>query len=147
MIANSVEPIEILLIEDNPGDVALTRKALERSKISNNLNVARDGDEALAYLRQSAGYEDTTRPQLILLDLNLPGIDGRDVLDQIKADPSLRSVPVVVMTSSAAEEDVLRSYESHANCYITKPVTMESFQTVVAAIDDFWFSVVRLPRT
>ena len=147
MMANSMQPIEILLVEDNPGDVALTRKALERSKISNNLNVARDGDEAIAYLRRSSGFEETTTPQLILLDLNLPGIDGRDVLDQIKADPVLRRVPVVVMTSSAAEEDVVRSYESYANCYITKPVTMESFQAVVAAIDEFWFSVVRLPKT
>lgn len=141
------EPIEILLIEDNPGDVALTRAALERSKISNMLHVVHDGDAALAYLRHQAGYEESPRPQLILLDLNLPGMDGREVLELIKSDPQLRRIPVVVMTSSKSEEDIASSYDSHANCYITKPVSIESFQRVVEAIDEFWFSVVRLPAS
>ena len=140
-------PIEILMIDDNPGDVALTRRALERCKIANVLNVVADGESAIAYLKRREGYEDSVTPQLIMLDLNLPGMDGREVLEAIKADPALRSIPVVVMTSSQAEEDIVRSYESHANCYISKPIDIEGFKTAVEAIDRFWFSIVRLPNS
>ena len=138
-------PIEILLIDDNPGDVALTKRALERCKISNVLNVVTDGESAIAYLKHRKGYEDAATPQLIMLDLNLPGMDGREVLEAIKADVALRGIPVVVMTSSLAEEDIVRSYDSHANCYITKPIDIEGFKRAVEAIDQFWFSIVRLP--
>ena len=145
MNSRHAEAIEILLIEDNPGDVALTREALRRSKINNALNVVNDGEEALAFLKQKPGYEGSPTPHLILLDLNLPGIDGRELLTQVKADTALRRIPVVVMTSSQADEDIVLSYDSHANCYITKPLNMDSFKKVVEAIDEFWFSVVRLP--
>ena len=146
MSARAMEPIVILLVEDNPGDVALTQEALKRTKISNVLNVVHDGDQALQYLRRAAGYESALRPHLVLLDLNLPGIDGRDVLEQIKQDAELKSIPVVVMTGSDSEDDIVRSYQSYANCYLTKPITIEGFAKVVRAIDDFWFSVVRLPK-
>ena len=140
-------PIEILLVDDNPGDVALTRRALERCKISNVLNVVADGESAIAYLKHRDGYEDAATPQLIMLDLNLPGMDGREVLEAIKSDVALRGIPVVVMTSSLAEEDIARSYDSHANCYITKPIDIEGFKRAVEAIDQFWFSIVRLPSS
>ena len=145
MNPRQAEAIEILLIEDNPGDIALTREALRRSKINNALNVVNDGEEAMAFLKHKPGYEDSPTPHLVLLDLNLPGIDGRELLAQVKADPELRRIPVVVMTSSQADEDIVLSYDSHANCYITKPLNMDSFKKVVEAIDEFWFSVVRLP--
>lgn len=147
MSRSSGEPIEILLVEDNPGDIALTQEALRRSKISNKLSVVNDGDAALAYLHQRAGYEGSSEPQLILLDLNLPGMDGREVLEQIKSDPKTRRIPVVVMTTSNSEQDIVSSYDSHANCYITKPVNMDSFKSVVQSIDEFWFSVVQLPTS
>ncbi|MDY7225763.1 response regulator [Hyalangium rubrum] len=138
-------PIEILLVEDNPGDVRLTIEALKEGKVRNNLSVAKDGVEALAFLRKEGSFAHSTRPDLILLDLNLPRKDGREVLAEIKEDAVLRRIPVVVLTTSKAEEDILRTYDLHANCYITKPVDLEQFISVVRSIDDFWLSVVRLP--
>jgi two-component system, chemotaxis family, response regulator Rcp1 len=139
-------PIEILLVEDNPGDVRLTVEGLNEGKVHNNLHVARDGVEALAFLRREGNYSDAVRPDLILLDLNLPRKDGREVLADIKADPDLKTIPVVVLTTSRAEQDVLHSYQLQANCYITKPVDLEQFIHVVKSIEDFWFTVVTLPR-
>ena len=139
------QPIEILLVEDNPADVRLTQEALREGKVKNSLNVARDGAEALAFLRREGPYSGAPRPDLILLDLNLPKKDGREVLAEIKADDELKMIPVVVLTTSSAELDILKSYSLHANCYITKPVDLEQFVTVVKAIDDFWLTVVRLP--
>jgi chemotaxis family two-component system response regulator Rcp1 len=139
------QPIEILLVEDNPGDVRLTIEALRDSKVSNHLHVARDGVEALAFLREGEGAGQA-RPDLILLDLNLPRKDGREVLEEIKLDPALRTIPVVVLTTSRAEQDVLRSYELQANCYITKPVDLDQFITVVKSIEDFWLTIVTLPH-
>ena len=138
-------PVEILLVEDNPGDVRLTIEALRESKVVNNLSVARDGVEALAYLRREGDFANTVRPDLILLDLNLPRKDGREVLAEIKADPKLHTIPIVVLTTSRAEQDVLRSYELQANCFITKPVDLEQFITIVKSIENFWLSVVTLP--
>jgi len=141
----AVSPIEVLLVEDDPGDVLMTREAFEEHKLRNRLSVVSDGDEALAYLRQEGVYSDAPRPDLILLDLNLPRRDGRDVLSEIKSDPELRSIPVVVLTTSQADEDILRSYQLHANAYVTKPVDFERFVTVVRQIDEFFVSVVKLP--
>ena len=138
--------VEILLVEDNPGDVRLTLEALREGKVKNNLFVARDGEEALAILRRQAPHAGAPRPDLILLDLNLPKKDGREVLAEIKADPELKCIPVVVLTTSKSEEDVLRSYELNANCYITKPVDLEQFIRVVRAIEDFWLTLVVLPH-
>jgi two-component system, chemotaxis family, response regulator Rcp1 len=138
-------PIEILLVEDNPGDVRLTIEALKEGKVSNRLSVARDGVEALAFLRREGPHATAPRPDLILLDLNLPRRDGREVLAEIKADARLRRIPVVVLTTSNAEEDILRTYDLHANCYINKPVDLDQFISVVRSIDDFWLTVVRLP--
>jgi CheY-like chemotaxis protein len=140
-----VRPIEILLVEDNPGDVRLTKEALKEAKVINNLTVLKDGEEALAYLRQQDHYANAKRPHLILLDLNLPKKDGRDVLAHIKADEALKRIPVVVLTTSQAEEDVLKSYSLHANCYITKPVDLDQFVRVVRSIEDFWLGIVVLP--
>lgn len=137
--------IEVLLVEDDPGDVLLTREAFEDNKVRNNLNVVGDGEEAMAYLRREGRYADAPRPDLILLDLNLPRKDGREVLSEVKADPELRSIPVVVLTTSAADEDILRSYDLHANAYVTKPVDFERFIEVVRQIDDFFVTVVKLP--
>ena len=139
-------PIEILLVEDDPGDILITTEALEQSKLMNNLHTVENGEEAVAFLRREGEYVDAVRPDLILLDLNLPRRDGREVLAEIKADPELRRIPVVVLTTSAAEEDVLRSYDLHANAYITKPVDFANFVNVVRQVDDFFFTVVRLPR-
>jgi chemotaxis family two-component system response regulator Rcp1 len=139
--------VVILLVEDNDGDVRLTREALAEGKVANQLIVARDGVEALEVLRRVGVYADAPRPDLILLDLNLPKRDGRAVLAEIKADPKLMRIPVVVLTTSKAEEDILRTYDLHANCYITKPVDFEKFVTVVKTIDEFWLTVVRLPHT
>lgn len=138
-------PIEILLIEDSPGDVRLTKEALREGKVRNRLNVAVDGAEAMEFLRREGQFSDAPRPDLILLDLNLPRKDGREVLSEIKADPNLASIPVVVLTTSKDEEDVLRSYQLHANCYVTKPVDLEQFIKVVKAIEDFWLIVAKLP--
>jgi len=139
------EAIEVLLVEDNPGDVRLTREALKEGKVRNNLSVAPDGVEALAFLRRQGKYADAPRPDVILLDLNLPKKDGREVLEEVKADPALRSIPVVILTSSDAERDIVRAYSLHANCYITKPVDLDQFITVVKSIEDFWFTIVKLP--
>ena len=141
----NVRPVEILLIEDNPGDVRLTEEALGEGKVCNNLTLARDGVEAMAILRREGDYADAERPDLILLDLNLPKKDGRQVLIEIKEDPDLRRIPVVILTSSKAEEDVVRAYDLNANCYITKPVDLDQFLFVVKSIEDFWLSVVMLP--
>jgi CheY-like chemotaxis protein len=137
--------IEILLVEDNPGDVRLTREALRDSKLHNNLSVVEDGVEALAFLRREGQYANATRPDIILLDLNLPRKDGREVLEEIKNDDDLKRIPVVVLTTSDAEQDILMSYNLHANCYITKPVDLSRFVTIVKNIKDFWFTIVKLP--
>ncbi len=142
---DSVQGIEILLVEDNPGDVRLTREALRDGKIVNNLYVAVDGVEALAFLRREGKFKDAVRPELILLDLNLPKKDGREVLAEIKADNDLKRIPVVILTSSEAEQDIIRSYNLHANCYVTKPVDLDQFITVVKSIEHFWLKVVKLP--
>ncbi|MFI0366338.1 response regulator [Actinomadura sp. 1N219] len=139
-------PIEILLVEDDPGDVLLTVEALEHNKVRNALHVVNDGEQAMAFLRQEGEYADVPRPDLVLLDLNLPRKDGREVLGEIKADPGLRAIPVVVLTTSEAEEDILRSYHLHANAYVTKPVDFDQFISVVRRIDDFFVTVVKLPR-
>ena len=138
-------PIEILLVEDSPADVRLTREALREAKVANELHTVADGVLALAFLHRRPPYENAPRPDLILLDLNLPRMDGREVLNDIKSTPDLRTIPVVVLTSSDAEEDVARSYDLHANCYVRKPVELQSFLDVIQSIDDFWLSVVRLP--
>ena len=137
--------IEVLLVEDDPGDVLMTREAFEDYKLTNQLHVVQDGADAMAFLRQEGEYADVPRPDLVLLDLNLPRMDGREVLQAIKSDPELASIPVVVLTTSEAEEDVLRSYSLHANAYVTKPVDFERFIDVVRRIDDFFVTVVRLP--
>jgi CheY-like chemotaxis protein len=138
-------PIRILLVEDNPGDVRLTREAFRDGKMENPLDVVPDGVEALAYLRQEGAYRDKATPDLILLDLNLPRMDGREVLAAVKADPRLKSIPVVVLTTSQAEQDVVRSYLLQASCFITKPVDFDQFTEVVKGIDSFWLSIVTLP--
>lgn len=140
------EPVEILLVEDDPGDVLMTTEALAESKVLNNLTVVSNGEEALRYLLREGEHADAVRPDLVLLDLNLPRVDGREVLARVKADERLRTIPVVVLTTSEAEEDVLRSYDLHANAYVTKPVDFESFVDVIRQVDDFFISVVRLPR-
>ena len=142
---SAVTPIDVLLVEDDPGDVLMTQEAFEEHKVRNRLAVVSDGDEALAYLRREAPYEDAPRPDLILLDLNLPRRDGREVLQEIKNDEILRHIPVVVLTTSQADEDILRSYQLHANAYVTKPVDFERFVNVVRQIDNFFVSVVKLP--
>ena len=138
-------PIEILLVEDNPGDVRLTREALKEGKVYSNLHTVKDGVEAMEFLRKKGKYKDVPRPDIILLDLNLPKKDGREVLEEIKTDDDLKRIPVVVLTTSKAEEDVLRTYNLHANCYVTKPVDLEKFMVVVKTIDVFWLTVVTLP--
>lgn len=138
-------PVNILLVEDNLGDVRLTQEALKEGKVLNNLSVARDGEEAMEFLGRKGKYANAVRPDLILLDLNMPKKDGRAVLTDIKNDEELRSIPVVVLTTSVAEQDILKAYNLHANCYITKPVDLGQFIEVVKNINDFWFSVVKLP--
>jgi CheY-like chemotaxis protein len=140
-----VKSINILLVEDNPGDADLAREALSDSKMNNALQVVDDGEKAMAYLRREGSYHDAPRPDLILLDLNLPKKDGRQVLAEIKSDPGLMRIPVVILTTSRAEEDVLKSYNLHANCYITKPIDLGQFLRVVRSIEDFWLSIVVLP--
>ena len=142
---SSSRPIEILLVEDNPGDVRLTIEAMREGKVRNRLSVASDGVDALAFLRREAKYENAPRPDLILLDLNLPLKSGREVLAEIKDDPSLGTIPVVILTTSRAEEDVIRSYHLHANCYVVKPFDLDKFVDVVRSIHDFWFTIVKLP--
>ena len=137
---------EVLLVEDSPGDVRLTREAFKEGKVHINLRVAPDGAEAMAFLKREGKHAKAPRPDLILLDLNLPKKDGREVLAEIKQNPALKSIPIVILTTSKSEEDILRSYSLHANCYIPKPVTLDGFLTVVKSIEDFWLSVVELPR-
>jgi two-component system, chemotaxis family, response regulator Rcp1 len=138
-------PIEILLVEDNPGDVRLTREALREGRVSNRLSVAADGVEALAFLRREGVFAGAVRPDVILLDLNLPRKDGREVLTEIKKDPALKSIPVVILSSSQAEQDIAGAYGLHANCYVAKPMELDSFIAVVRSIENFWFTVVKLP--
>jgi len=140
------QTVDILLVEDNAGDVRLTQEVLRDSKVCNNLIVASNGEEALSCLRRQGKYKDTVRPDLILLDLNLPVKDGREVLAQIKQDPDLKRIPVVVLTTSKAEEDILKTYNLHANCYVTKPVDLEQFIGVVKSLEDFWLAIVKLPN-
>jgi len=141
----TLRPIEILMVEDNPGDVRLTHEALKGGKVWNEIHVVADGVAALDFLHRRAPYEEATRPDLVLLDLNLPKKDGREVLAAMKADESLKTIPVVILTTSQAEEDVIRAYNLHANCYVTKPVDFEQFTRIVQAIEQFWLTVVTLP--
>ena len=145
MREQAAKPVEVLLVEDDPGDVLLTEETLLGSKIRTNLHVVGDGVEALAFLRKEGEYAAVPRPDLILLDLNMPRKDGREVLAEVKADADLKTIPVAVLTTSSQDEDILKSYELHANCYITKPVGLEQFATVVQSLEDFWFTIVRLP--
>lgn len=138
-------PVEILLVEDNPGDVRLTQEALKEGKVRNNLNVVANGAEAMAYLRQQGQFRDASRPDIVLLDLNLPKKNGCEVLAEIKQDSDLKRIPVVILTTSQADEDVLKSYNLHANCYIVKPVDLDQFIQVVQSIEDFWLSIIKLP--
>jgi CheY-like chemotaxis protein len=142
----STKPVEILLVEDDPGDILMTKEALEESKLLHTLTVLDNGEEAIRYLQNEPPYDQSPRPDLVLLDLNLPRLDGREVLSIVKANPSLRQIPFVVLTTSDAEDDVSRSYDLHANAYVTKPVDFEAFTRVVRQIDDFFFTIVRLPR-
>ena len=142
---STIRSIEILLVEDNPGDARLTMEAMREAKLSNRLHVVEDGVEAMQFLRREGRFGDAPRPGLILLDLNLPKKDGREVLAEIKSDPALKRIPVVVLTTSRAEEDVLRAYDLHANCYVTKPVDLEQFLKIVKQIDEFWIKLVTLP--
>lgn len=141
----NTRPIEILLVEDNPGDVRLTQEALKEGKVWNNLHVAVDGVDALEFLEKKGQHENAPKPDLILLDLNLPRKDGRELLADIKENPELRRIPVVILTTSRDEADVIKTYDLHANCYVTKPVDLEQFITVVRSVEDFWLTVVKLP--
>ena len=145
MITKSIRPVEILLVEDSPADVLMTREAFEQARLVNTLHVVDDGEQALAFLRQEGMYASSPRPDLILLDLNLPRKNGVEVLEEIKSDPQLQSIPVVILTTSHTEQDILSSYGLHANCYIVKPVGFEKFFKAIQSIQDFWFSVVTLP--
>lgn len=145
-VMTNAKAVEILLVEDNPGDARLTEEAFKDSRLLNSMHRVSDGVEALAYLRQEGQYAKSARPDIILLDLNMPRKDGREVLAEIKEDPELKSIPVVVLTTSDADTDVMKSYELHANCYITKPVDLEKFMHIVQRIEDFWLAIVRLPR-
>ncbi len=144
-IGNQIRPVEILLVEDNPGDVRLTVEALKESKLLNTLHTVEDGIESLAFLRHQGKFKKKPRPDLILLDLNLPKKDGREVLEEIKKDKDLKSIPVVILTTSRADEDIIKTYNLYANCYVNKPVDMDQFIKVVKSIGDFWFSIVKLP--
>lgn len=139
------KPVEILLVEDEPGDVYLTQEALRTAKITNRVHVVEDGEEAIAFLRRTGAHADAPRPDLVLLDLNLPRKDGREVLAEVKGDPALAAIPVVVLTTSKADEDILRTYRLHANCYVTKPVDLDQFMAVIRTTQEFWLTIVRLP--
>lgn len=141
-----MDPIEILLVEDSPDDVELTLEVLKETKLRNALHIVEDGEAAMAFLRREGEYANAPRPDLVLLDLNLPRKDGREVLAEIKGDPDLKLIPVVVLTTSQAEEDILRAYGHHANCYITKPVGLDQFVKVIRSIESFWLAIVKLPR-
>lgn len=140
-------PAEVLLVEDSPGDVRLTREALKEGKVRNNLSVVSDGVEAMEFLRREGKYQDAPRPDIVLLDLNMPRKDGREVLAEMKSDEQLKRIPVVVLTTSEAEQDILRTYDLHANCYLTKPVDLEQFISIVKSVEDFWLTIVQLPRS
>ena len=140
-----MKAIELLLVEDNPGDIRLTKEALKASKIFVKLNVVSDGNEAMRYLRKEGEFESVNMPDMVLLDLNLPQKSGREVLAEIKNDPNLKRIPVVVLTTSKADEDIIRSYDAHANCYITKPIDIRQLINIVVSIQDFWFTIVKLP--
>ena len=142
---NIGRPIEVLLVEDDEGDVELTKEVMEDSKVKLNLNVVGDGEEAMKFLRKEGQYDMVLDPDLIILDLNMPRKDGREVLSDIKADEKLRYIPVVILTTSEAEEDIIKTYSTGANCYVTKPIGLEQFSKVVRSIEDFWFTVVKLP--
>jgi len=146
-ITENAKAVEILLVEDSPGDVRLTVEALTEAKVANHLSIASDGVEAMEFLKRQGPFRSSPRPDLILLDLNLPRKDGREVLKEIKADKDLRRIPIVVLTTSRAEEDVLKAYDLHANCYITKPVDFVQFMEAVKSIEDFWLTVVKLPQS
>ncbi len=146
MMKNGIHMVDILLVEDNPGDADLARETLKDSKIKNNLYVVNDGEKAMKFLRKESPYNDVPRPDIILLDLNLPRKDGREVLADIKQDEDLKRIPVVILTSSRAEEDVLQSYNLHANCYISKPLDFRQFVAIVQSIEDFWLGIVKLPN-
>ena len=145
-ITQHYRPLEILLVEDNPGDVRLTQEVFKEAKILNHLSVVSDGIDAMAFLRSQGEYSDASRPDLILLDLNLPRKSGREVIAEVKGDPTLKSIPIVVLTTSSAEQDVISAYEGHANCYITKPVDLDQFIHIVTSIEQFWLSIVQLAR-
>ena len=146
MNLSETKPIEILLVEDSPSDATLTIEALERGKVANKLNLVEDGEEAIAYLRRQGKFAKAVRPDLIMLDLNLPKKDGREVLAEIKNDPDLKIIPIIVLTTSHSDKDILQSYRLNANCYITKPVDFAHFIEVVKSIEQFWLTVVTLPR-
>jgi chemotaxis family two-component system response regulator Rcp1 len=146
LLTRDTGAFEVLLVEDNPGDVRLTREALKDAKVHINLHVTSDGVEAMAFLNREGEYAEVPRPDMILLDLNLPRKDGRQVLEEIKATPALMTIPIVILTTSESEEDILRSYRLHANCYISKPVDLDGFLTVVKCIDNFWLTIVKLPH-
>jgi two-component system response regulator len=143
---SSLHPIEILLVEDNPGDSRLAKEALKESKLKNNLYIAEDGVEAMNFLYKTGKYSKMPRPDLVILDLNLPKKDGREVLAEIKNDDNLKRIPVVILTISKAEEDILKTYNLHANCYVTKPLDLDQFMKVVRSIEDFWLTIVKLPN-
>lgn len=147
MSDNAMRPVEILLVEDNPGDVHLTMEAFKEAKVRNNISVADDGMKAMAFLRHEGEYKNAPLPDLILLDLNLPRKDGREVLAEIRQDPKLTRIPVVIMTTSQAEEDIAKAYDLHVNCYISKPMDLDQFIKVTRSIEDFWLTVVKLPGT
>ncbi|MFL5753622.1 MAG: response regulator [Bacteroidia bacterium] len=142
-----LQEINILLVEDNPGDIRLTKEVLKEGKIRNNLSVVMDGEEAIYFLKKTGKYQDSITPDIILLDLNLPKKDGREVLAEIKADPLLMMIPVIIFTTSSAEQDILNTYSNHANCYITKPVDFTQFISVIKSIENFWLTIVKLPKT
>ena len=142
----NISEIHILLVEDNEGDVVLTLEALKEAKLTNRISVVRDGEEALSFLYKQGKYADAEAPQLILLDINLPKIDGKEVLAKVKNDPDLKKIPVVILTTSSSEKDILEAYNNHANCYITKPVNLEKFIDVIHTVEDFWISIVQLPK-
>jgi CheY-like chemotaxis protein len=146
MTPTRFEPINILLVEDNPADARLTAEGLKRAKVLNQLHVVEDGESAVAFLRREGQWSDAPRPDIVFLDLNLPGMDGREVLSIVKEDPALQHIPIVVLTSSDADADILKAYKAKANCYVKKPVMFQEFLSTIKLIDDFWLSVVRLPR-
>ena len=146
MSSNNLRAAEVLLVEDSPGDVRLTREALKEGKVRNNLSVVNDGVEAMEFLRRQGKYAEAPRPDIVLLDLNMPRKDGREVLAEMKSDESLKRIPVVILTTSEAEQDILKTYDLHANCYLTKPVDLEQFISIVKSVEDFWLTIVQLPR-